>query len=70
MEKKQIKALTISKVQEMYLDRINNFLTDEKFCKYYEISLPEGKLIIEKGAELHELYASLYRSLNCLQNLK
>ncbi len=65
-----MKDLTISKVQEMYLDRINNFLTDERFCEHYQISLPEGKLIIEKGAELHELYVSLYRGLSCLKNLK
>lgn len=65
-----MKSLTISKVQEMYLDRINNFLTDEKFCEHYEISLTEGKLIIEKGAQLHELYVSLYHRLSCLKNLK
>ncbi len=65
-----LKALSILKVQEMYLDRVNNFLTDEKFAEYYEIEICEAKLIIAKGAELQEVYSSLYNELRCLNNLK
>ncbi len=65
-----LKNLTISKVQEMYLDRVNNFLTDERFAEYYGIEICEAKLIIVKGAELQEIYSSLYKELRCLNNLK
>lgn len=64
------KALSVTKVQEMYLDRVNNFLTDEKFSEHYGIELCEAKVIISKGAEIHETYASLYNELRCLNNLK
>lgn len=65
-----IKTLSIGKVQEMYLDRINNFLTNERFSEHYEIELSEAELIISKGAELHEIYVKLYQKLVCLNNLK
>ncbi len=63
-------SLTISFVQNLYLERINNFLTDEKFADYYGITLIEAKAIIECGAELQESYSTLYKKLMCLQNLK
>lgn len=63
-------SLTIGLVQNLYLERINNFLTDEKFADYHGITLVEAKAIIECGAELQESYSALYKKLVCLQNLK
>lgn len=66
----ELKTLSIQKVQDMYLDRINNFLTNEKFAEYYGIEICEAELIISKGAEIHETYVNLYQGLRCLNNLK
>ncbi len=68
--KMDIMSLTIALVQNLYLERVNNFLTDEKFADHYNMSLPEAKAIIEAGAELQETYAQLFKKLVCLQNLK
>lgn len=65
-----LKDLNINRVQEMYLDRINNFLTNEKFAEHYGIELCEAELILNYGAQLHEIYVSLYKELQCLNNLK
>ncbi len=64
------KELTIDKVQQMYLDRVNNFLTNEKFAEYYGLHITEANAIIEKGAMLHETFANLHQQLACLRNLK
>lgn len=65
-----LKTLTLSKVQEMYLDRVNNFLTDERFAEYYNLNIVEAKVLIEKCTEIQEIYSNLYRELRCLNNLK
>lgn len=63
-----LKELSLSKVQEMYLDRVNNFLTDERFSEYYGIELCQAKLIIAKGAEIQEIFASLHKELRSTKN--
>lgn len=66
----KLENLSIGVVQNLYLERINNFLTDERFAEYYCIDLQEAKTIIEYGAKLQETYSELYKKLVCLQNLK
>lgn len=63
-----LKELSLNKVQDMYLDRVNNFLTDERFAEYYGIELCEAKLVISKGAEIQEVYASLHKELRSTKN--
>lgn len=57
------KEITISKVQELYLDYVNNFLTVERFAEYYEIEESQAVLIIEQGRKLQEIYSDLYKAL-------
>jgi hypothetical protein len=33
----------------MYLDYVNNFLTVERFAEYYDLTIEEANLIIDKG---------------------
>ena len=43
----------------IYLDWVNNFLTVDRFCEYYEISdLSVGKAVINLGRLLHEEYCT------------
>lgn len=68
--KMNIKDLTVQQVQNMYLDRVNNFLTNDKFAEYYGLHITEANVILEKGALIHETFASLYQELKCLNQLK
>ena len=43
----------------IYLDWVNNFLTVDRFCEYYEISDSSvGKAVINLGRLLHEEYCA------------
>lgn len=43
----------------IYLDWVNNFLTVDRFCEYYEISdLSVGKAVLNFGRVLHEEYCT------------
>lgn len=55
--------LTISKVQYMYLDFVNNFLTVARFAEHYEIEESQAILIIEQGRKIQEIYSDLYKAL-------
>lgn len=39
---------------EMYLDWVNNFLTLDRFCEYYELTPNEASMIIYRGRNEHE----------------
>lgn len=58
-----VKTLNIQQLQDMYLDRINNFLTNEKFAEHYGLSEKQAALIIAGGAEVHEIFVKIYKRI-------
>jgi len=42
-----------------FLDRFNNYLTDEKYAEHNEIDAETAKAIIAIGRKLHEEYCEL-----------
>tara|TARA_Y100000296_G_scaffold9503_1_gene11050 strand:+ start:1893 stop:2066 length:174 start_codon:yes stop_codon:yes gene_type:complete len=45
----------MSKIIEIYLDWVNNYLTLSRFAEDYGISEELAELLIEEGRKLHEL---------------
>lgn len=45
-----------SHLRDVFLDRFNNYLTDEKFAEHYGLTLEEAQLVIKAGRLLHERY--------------
>lgn len=43
-----------SKLELMYLDYVNNFLTVGAFADYYDLSINGASAIIESGKKIHE----------------
>lgn len=41
----------------MYLDYVNNFLTMEAFCEYYDMDMVEARRVIRIGKEMNEVAA-------------
>lgn len=56
-----IEQITIAKLQEFYLDRINNFLTIEAFADYYHITLKQAYAIVQNGHLAHEAYCQFIK---------
>ena len=52
-----------ARLQETYLDYLNNFLTVERFSEYYEITSEQGELLIELGRSIHEDYVQQIKDL-------
>ena len=46
---------------DMYMIRINDYLTDEAFADYYEISIRMAKCIILEGRAIRENILSLIK---------
>lgn len=44
-----------NKIESMYLDYVNNFLTVECFSNYYGISLETGYRVIVTGRKINNL---------------
>lgn len=42
------------RIQELYLDYVNNFLTVERFAEYYNLSERKAFKVIELGRQVHE----------------
>lgn len=42
-----------------FLDRFNNYLTDEKYAEHNEIDVETARAIIAIGRKLHEEYCEL-----------
>jgi hypothetical protein len=42
-----------SKLKEMYLDYVNNFITIEKFSCYYDLEYTEALHVINLGKSIH-----------------
>jgi hypothetical protein len=47
------------RLEELYLDYVNNFLTVERFAEYYGLSVELANLIIKEGKAKQELIATL-----------
>lgn len=42
------------KIEAMYLDYFNNFLTVHRFAEYYNISLPVAQIVLNIGQRLND----------------
>lgn len=42
------------KIETMYLDYFNNFLTVDRFAEYYNISLPVAHIVLKIGQRLND----------------
>ena len=51
------------KIQDYYLDYLNNFLTLEKFAEHYGISVDLATLLVKEGRIKHEMSVGGYSSL-------
>lgn len=40
-------------LQNLYLDRVNNYLTIEKFAEYKELTLLEAKVLLKLASKIH-----------------
>ena len=49
------------KLQNLYLDWLNNFLTRERFASWYDISEEQGNRIIEIGRKVHNRRVRIYK---------
>lgn len=49
---------------ELYLDRINNFLTIDKFAEHYNLNSLHAMMLLSIGEELHEENAEFYKQFN------
>ncbi|ACH88939.1 hypothetical protein ErPhphiEa104_gp027 [Erwinia phage phiEa104] len=58
--------ITLPKLQEIYLDWINNFLTVERFAEYYALTVEEANVIIQAGHKIQGLYAQMLKDLQSL----
>lgn len=54
---------TADRLQSLYLEWLNDFLTRERFADYLFISVEEANAIIEAGKAIHE-YRVANNSLN------
>lgn len=43
------------RIESMYLDYVNNFLTVGRFAEYYKLTEDEANIIIEAGRKLNHL---------------
>jgi hypothetical protein len=50
-----------TKIENMYLDWFNNFLTIEAFADYYELSTPKALRILSIGYHLNQSRHDLQR---------
>ncbi|AEJ81372.1 hypothetical protein Erwinia_phage_Rouille_00122 [Erwinia phage Rouille] len=55
--------ITLAKLQEIYLDWINNFLTVERFAEYYALEVDEAQIIIQAGHKVQGLYSGMLKEL-------
>ena len=51
------------KLQEAYLDWVNNFLSIEKFAEHYGLELDEAVMVIRIGRSIHERRAAFFKDL-------
>ena len=49
------------KLQNLYLDWLNNFLTRDRFASWYDISEEQGNRIIEIGRKVHDRRVRIYK---------
>lgn len=47
-----------NKIEGLYLDYVNNFLTVECFSEYYGLSLEKGYRVIKIGRAINRSYSS------------
>lgn len=45
-----------NKIEKLYLDYVNNFLTVAYFAEYYEMSLTKANRVIEIGRAINKTY--------------
>lgn len=55
--------LTLQKVQMMYLDYTNNFISSFAFADHYGIKNHQALAIIEQGRVIQEAFAELHKEL-------
>ena len=60
----KVKNLSLANVQKLYLDRFNNFFSDERFAEYYNLQLEDAKVILKAGAAIQETYVSMIKELS------
>lgn len=46
--------MSLEKLNEIYLDYFNNFLTVEGFANYYGLTLEVADLVIQAGRKAHK----------------
>ena len=51
--------MTLAKLEHMYLDFVNNFLTVERFAEYYGLDYYDAEWIIEQGRALNAVQAQV-----------
>lgn len=51
-----INKIDIAKLQELYLDYLNNFLTKQAFADYYGFTDEQANIIITCGSNVHLAY--------------
>ena len=53
--------LVSKELQNHYLDRVNQFLTDQGFADYFGLELDEAILLIQLGKKVHERLVNEYK---------
>ena len=51
----KVKEYTNGKIEEMYVDWFNNFITSDAWRQYYQLSIDEGENILDIGRQLNNL---------------
>ena len=51
--------MTLAKLEYMYLDFVNNFLTVERFAEHYGLDYYDAEWIIEQGKALNAVQAQV-----------
>lgn len=50
------------KLRELYLDRVNNYLTTERFAEHNGLELDEATAILMIGKACHERYVEMVKA--------
>lgn len=54
------------RIQELYLDYVNNFLSVERFAEYYNMSERKANRTIELGRQVHERRVKQFKQVGKL----
>lgn len=50
----------VEQLADLYLDRFNDYLTDEKFAEHHGLTVEAAKLVLQAGKLCHEQRVELY----------